>query len=399
MARSLDEAGRRHHVLLGMHEKLSEAVRLYNRLLDAQMGRGPQILYSAGAGGSGGGAGQQPQQSHAAPPHLAQRNDLCSPYGQSPALAHAPVPSQPQPQPQSNGLYPSLPPGPPPTGSGTGLAYQHSGYGSIYPTQASTSVVPAQHNLDPTGAVQSPQTQYQPAQQYQQPRQQLGQQPYPEAVPNGHQYGYAPSPSAAAPTPAPQQYAAYNYAPGTPVQVHPQLHASAPSQVLQPQGQTTTPTQPVTGSGSSAPPPSVPYSYGGPQVTSPVQMEGNLLSSIQQTAGVGGPNAPSAPLITSEQQRQPLIGVAESTTSAPAVSTVVSSLASAPSAPSWTPSTSYTLLTSPSVAPGPSSLTSGLGTELAGTFGSLTINTPQQQPQQPAQELWRRESEPPLIDL
>lgn len=39
MARSLDEATRRRGVLVSMHDKLSEAVRLYDRLLDAQMSR------------------------------------------------------------------------------------------------------------------------------------------------------------------------------------------------------------------------------------------------------------------------------------------------------------------------------------------------------------------------
>ncbi|CAO1637942.1 unnamed protein product [Parajaminaea phylloscopi] len=39
VARSLDEAGRRQGVLMSMHDKLTEAVRLYDRLLDAQMAR------------------------------------------------------------------------------------------------------------------------------------------------------------------------------------------------------------------------------------------------------------------------------------------------------------------------------------------------------------------------
>lgn len=39
VARSLDEAGRRHGVLMSMHDKLTEAVRLYDRLLDAQLSR------------------------------------------------------------------------------------------------------------------------------------------------------------------------------------------------------------------------------------------------------------------------------------------------------------------------------------------------------------------------
>lgn len=42
MARNLDEATRRHGVLISMHDKLSEAVRLYDRLLDAQMSRPTQ---------------------------------------------------------------------------------------------------------------------------------------------------------------------------------------------------------------------------------------------------------------------------------------------------------------------------------------------------------------------
>ena len=45
MARSLDEATRRHGVLVSMHDKLSEAVRLYDRLLDAQMSR--PTMYNA----------------------------------------------------------------------------------------------------------------------------------------------------------------------------------------------------------------------------------------------------------------------------------------------------------------------------------------------------------------
>jgi len=52
MARSLDEATRRHGVLISMHDKLTEAVRLYDRLLDAQMSRPAMYnspYYSTGA--------------------------------------------------------------------------------------------------------------------------------------------------------------------------------------------------------------------------------------------------------------------------------------------------------------------------------------------------------------
>ncbi|PWN50402.1 hypothetical protein IE53DRAFT_379792 [Violaceomyces palustris] len=47
MARSLEEGARRHGVLVSMHDKLTEAVRLYDRLLDAQMSRPPAQQYPA----------------------------------------------------------------------------------------------------------------------------------------------------------------------------------------------------------------------------------------------------------------------------------------------------------------------------------------------------------------
>ena len=48
MARNLEEGHRRHNVLVSMHDKLTEAVRLYDRLLDAQMTR-PAYAYPSHA--------------------------------------------------------------------------------------------------------------------------------------------------------------------------------------------------------------------------------------------------------------------------------------------------------------------------------------------------------------
>ncbi|SPO28037.1 related to VPS27 - vacuolar protein sorting-associated protein [Ustilago trichophora] len=48
MARNLEEGHRRHNVLVSMHDKLTEAVRLYDRLLDAQMTRPAQAYPSIG---------------------------------------------------------------------------------------------------------------------------------------------------------------------------------------------------------------------------------------------------------------------------------------------------------------------------------------------------------------
>ncbi|PWZ03753.1 ubiquitin binding protein [Testicularia cyperi] len=47
VARNLEEGHRRHNVLVSMHDKLSEAVKLYDQLLDAQMSRPAQLYASA----------------------------------------------------------------------------------------------------------------------------------------------------------------------------------------------------------------------------------------------------------------------------------------------------------------------------------------------------------------
>uniref|UniRef100_V5ESH1 Vacuolar protein sorting-associated protein 27 n=1 Tax=Kalmanozyma brasiliensis (strain GHG001) TaxID=1365824 RepID=V5ESH1_KALBG len=56
MARNLEEGHRRHNVLVSMHDKLTEAVRLYDRLLDAQMTRPAQAYAPNGYAHAGYGA-------------------------------------------------------------------------------------------------------------------------------------------------------------------------------------------------------------------------------------------------------------------------------------------------------------------------------------------------------
>ncbi|KAE8243362.1 hypothetical protein A4X06_0g6373 [Tilletia controversa] len=156
MARSLDEAGRRHNTLVGMHEKLTEAVKLYNRLLDAQMGRGPQIVYQQQQ--------QQQQQQGPPPPAPVRRETEQASYQQ-----YGQVQSPGYSAPAQNGMYPSLPPssamgpmppqaqqhtgystmGPGPIspqaqqhtgyGSMSSQAQQHTGYGSMYAAQSPTA--------------------------------------------------------------------------------------------------------------------------------------------------------------------------------------------------------------------------------------------------------------------
>ncbi|KAJ1033969.1 hypothetical protein NDA16_000177 [Ustilago loliicola] len=76
MARNLEEGHRRHNVLVSMHDKLTEAVRLYDRLLDAQMTRPTQAYpshayqsaqYSAPTQQSYGYGYEQPAPAHEAP--------------------------------------------------------------------------------------------------------------------------------------------------------------------------------------------------------------------------------------------------------------------------------------------------------------------------------------------
>ncbi|KAK0549650.1 Vacuolar protein-sorting-associated protein 27 [Tilletia horrida] len=135
MARSLDEAGRRHNVLVGMHEKLTEAVKLYNRLLDAQMGRGPQIVYGGAPAPQPTGVGQAPSQYQYADPAGA--------YGHAAASAPSPQPPSAAAGPAPGGMYPALPQGPlpgPATPQASFQQAQHSGYASLYPAPVQAAV-------------------------------------------------------------------------------------------------------------------------------------------------------------------------------------------------------------------------------------------------------------------
>jgi growth factor-regulated tyrosine kinase substrate len=93
MARNLEEGNRRHGVLVSMHDKLTEAVRLYDRILDAQLSRPP------------GAYGQQ----YGAPPQQFQ-----GAYGHQQHFAGPPGHAEPSPAPghQQHGQYYAAPPQP-----------------------------------------------------------------------------------------------------------------------------------------------------------------------------------------------------------------------------------------------------------------------------------------------
>ncbi|KAN0061179.1 Vacuolar protein-sorting-associated protein 27 [Thecaphora frezii] len=88
VARSLEEGRRRHGVLVSMHDKLTEAVRLYDQLLDAQLAR-PSAAYASNLAPS---YDQAPAAYYGREPHL--------PFGSGPPQQlHQP----------SVGVYPSMP--------------------------------------------------------------------------------------------------------------------------------------------------------------------------------------------------------------------------------------------------------------------------------------------------
>lgn len=113
MAKTLDEATRRQGVLSSMHDKLSEAVRLYDRLLDAQMSRPVYTPYGtqpAAAQHSSFGVGQQnglysyaQQYAQWDPRQYQQTHPVASPM-----RASAPSISPPSASVQHS-MYPSLP--------------------------------------------------------------------------------------------------------------------------------------------------------------------------------------------------------------------------------------------------------------------------------------------------
>lgn len=224
MARSLDEAGRRHGVLMSMHDKLTEAVRLYDRLLDAQMAR-PAGAYGYGAAPAGlqppGSPDPFPRQHYAAHPQYYQQQQQYAaapseapphhqPYQSQPAYgySHAGAASYgqqqqapPQHHPQSpsamtNGsaapsLYPSFPPPasmqhqePQLTGASSQHAYG-AGVPPLSPSASTHGAYNAPHQQAQMAAQQQQQGYYAPPHD-QQPQQQQPGQPhpgYPSATP------------------------------------------------------------------------------------------------------------------------------------------------------------------------------------------------------------------------
>ncbi|KAK0549019.1 Vacuolar protein-sorting-associated protein 27 [Tilletia horrida] len=392
MARSLDEAGRRHSVLVGMHEKLTEAVKLYNRLLDAQMGRGPQIVYAPGGGQAPG-----PQQ------HRRETESLHTGYKQSVSS-----PAQPS-------FYPTLPQGPPPgpvhvsSPSAQFQQAQNSGYAALYGAHQSSHVAYAapsdyaSHNsnpiadqthastpgagssqggapwpaapsgpltaqsqvaptptFDPTGAMSSPHQRYAYSQQQQQPL--------------GHGYGQIPT----APATASQMYGSYGAAQvQSPLQVEAQLPStSAVSQASVPPSAPQQTDGAAGGSGLASAPsaptwmPSTSASSVGPAQVAPVQHSTGM--PLSQSGGWAG-NAPSAP---SQQQAAWTPTQTSFAASSPGVNGLPSA-AEHPSHPSF-----------PNLA----------GNDSPSKLANAP-SAPQFPPSAPTQEPWRREDERPLIDL
>lgn len=116
IARSLDEARRREGVLLSMHDKLTEAVKLYDRLLDAQMsgpaaslvpGYAAQLYQPQQHYQAPGSPDPYPRQHYASHPHYFQQQQQQQPeqvYNHIYAQQQAPGTSP------NSSMYPSLPP-------------------------------------------------------------------------------------------------------------------------------------------------------------------------------------------------------------------------------------------------------------------------------------------------
>lgn len=203
MARNLEEGHRRHNVLVSMHDKLSEAVRLYDRLLDAQMTRPAQAYASNG----------YPQSTY-------PTTTLGSySFGYKQATPSLLYPQAPQahagPNTEYNGA-PAQPQWPP----------QHQQH---HPQQHPQHDPHAyQQHSQPYGYQPAPQSQYAPHEQ-QHPNQQYQQYLGPNGMSNYPNGAYADPNAAVSPTPA--QYAPYDYA-GLHVEhashSHPQANTSTP---------------------------------------------------------------------------------------------------------------------------------------------------------------------------
>lgn len=266
MARSLDEAGRRHGVLMSMHDKLTEAVRLYDRLLDAQMSR-PAGAYgyqpsSAAAYDYGQPAHHQPVYSHQQP-----NNYTWQPHHQQQAYAHAPA-SQPPHQAQQGYYAPSEPHQGPPAESS----------GGMYPTLPSAPIDSPQQA---SAAPYAPHHQQQSLQQHQYAPSQVSSPPASSAGPQQH---FAP------PQPEVQHYSHTHGQQPTHDYKGPQQGGphGAPSYHLPPQHGP--PSDPYQGAGYAAAPASEPYPSG---VTSPTTAHGPSAPAPYE-AGLGS-QAPDQP--------------------------------------------------------------------------------------------------------
>ncbi|ETS64069.1 hypothetical protein PaG_01301 [Moesziomyces aphidis] len=206
MARNLEEGHRRHNVLVSMHDKLTEAVRLYDRLLDAQMYR-PAQSYAPNA------------PSHA--PYAAPAQHYA--YDQH-APSHEAVPGYAPMHPGAASLYPHAPQ----------AAHAPQAYpGASHPEYAQAPTQWQPHHDQPMYSQQQQPYPTQPAQSqsqylagpsaYPAQQQQYG-APSPAAgYPNAH---YAdPQATSSAPVASPTQHASYAHAGGMPnAPAHP--HAS-----------------------------------------------------------------------------------------------------------------------------------------------------------------------------
>lgn len=198
MARSLEEAGRRHGVLSNMHEKLGEAVRIYERLLDRRLNEGAEPSYPY----------QQPNQYNHSPypqhpqyhPQQQQQQHY-SQYSQPPPTsapqAQSPPPAEPS-NPYPN-LYPSLQSG--------------------HPSQQIYHQQHHQHEISRAPSAQSPSTYNAPSAPFSSNQQHYEYAPQQYQHPNQHaQYG----------PPPPVQQSYQDPTPSTPSSARIPIHGVAP---------------------------------------------------------------------------------------------------------------------------------------------------------------------------
>ncbi len=165
LVRGLGEAEKRQRQLQVMHEKLAEAVRMYDRLLDAQLAGNVGQWSGFGGASAGAAAGgreeayrappqgqqaygyqQQPQQHQAPYQQLQQQRVASQPYGYpaSPGGSEAPQQQQ-QSYQQAPSLYPSIPSQPQGSyapNSSAPLQPEHTGYSSANGSASAPNYAP-----------------------------------------------------------------------------------------------------------------------------------------------------------------------------------------------------------------------------------------------------------------